>query len=342
MVSPTQRPIYVSVALVAALTLLAAVGRGSTPASAANPMTHIAANLNDDCIDGFFWPASKPVHVEVRDSGGSIVYAKTVSTDSAGTLQNVGGVDYDKGGCQIPDLRPGMKVTASDGATTKVLVLESVTFDELDPATLRAAGTAPPGRTIGVYIYPSAIGQQNFNVDPSGNWSVDIGALGGRLDDPASFGDVFLGDDGADGNYDYTSADRFLTGLSLGVSSPASAASAAGSAAVTTVVRRPASAASAAGNGAAGPTVVRRGSRVRLSGMLSAGSGACVGRKRVKLLEVRRGRSKAVKSARTNRSGRYSFVRKVKRTTRFRVRYAGNRRCQRSRSRVRVVQVARS
>lgn len=326
MVSLAQRPIYVLAALVAALALLAAVaGRGSPPASAFNTETHIAANLNDDCIDGFDWPARTPVHVEVRDSGGSVVDAKTVSTDSAGTFQNVGGVDYDKGGCQIPDLRPGMKVTASDGATTRQLLLESVTFDELDPATLTAAGTAPPGRTINVYIYPKAIGREEFQADASGHWSVDIGALGGQLDDPAAFGDVFLRDlldDGPDGNYDHTGADHFLTGLSLGASSAASAAS-------------------AAGRGAAATTVVRRGSRVRLSGKLSAGSRACVRRKRVKLLKLRHGRSTALKSARTNRRGRYSFVRKVKRTTRFRVQYAGNRRCQRSKSRVRVVRVAR-
>ena len=320
MVSPVKPPIYVSVALVAALSLLAAaVGRGLPPASAADSQTHIAANLNDNCIEGFFWPPREPVHVKVRDSSGSLVYAKTVSTDSAGTFEGVGGADWDKGGCQIPDLRPGMEVTASDGTTTKVLVLERVTFDLLDPATLTAAGTAPAGRTILVYIDPSAIDREEFTVDPSGNWFVDVGALGGHLDNSGSFGDVFLPDDGADGNYDYTSADHFLTELSLATSSPASA-----------------------GSAAAATTVVPRGSRVRLSGKLSAGTRACVRRKRVRLLKVWSGRSNALKSVRTNRRGRYSFARKMKRTTRFRVRYPGDGRCQRSKSRVRVVRVARS
>jgi hypothetical protein len=317
------------VVVVAALSLLAAVlGWGPRSASAgAEGPPELGVNINDDCIEGDGWPSRVEVSVKVRDSGGTVVYATTASTNSAGYF-HVDDPGYVRGDCSLaPDLRPGMKVTASHGGTTKVLILERVTFDQLDPLTDTASGTAALGPApeepcvrFEVFLFSNDGGpgvEAAPQVSPNGDWFVDFGALGGKVE-VGSFGDVTL----RDSDCDSTTADRFVTAVSLSASVPAGAASLAGA------------------RGAGAP-VVERGARVRLSGRLSAGTAACTKKKRVTLLKVAGKRSKAVRSRRTNRSGRYSFTRKMNRTTSFRVRYRGNRKCQRSKSRVRAVRVAR-
>jgi hypothetical protein len=226
-------------------------------------------------------------------------------------------------------LRPGMTYTASDGTTTRTLLIERLTFDRLDPATQMAAGTAAgPNRLVQVYIHWDTSGQEQTvqaNVytdpcpDPVCDWFVDVANAGGQVQ-PDSRGDAFLQDDGADGNYDFTWTTIFVTSLSLKASAEGKVSSAIA--------------------GAAGAKVVQRGARVLLSGGLSARTVACVSRKRVQLLRLFGGRKKVLESSRTTRRGRYSFSRKVRRTTRFTVRYRGNRACQRSKSRVRTVHVA--
>jgi hypothetical protein len=270
----------------------------------------VFTNINDDCMEGFSWPPHASIDLAVRDSDGSVVYRTTTRANAAGHF-DVGNNGAER--CDVPvDLRPGMKVTASDGNTTKDVVLERITFDQLDPVTTTAAGTAPSG-PVDVFVYWNGL---NSSVDahpvagPGGDWFVDVGALGGKIE-AGSMGDVFV----FDADKDATSADHFVTTVSLGASAPAGAASHA--------------------------VVVTPGSRVRLSGRLSAGTRACVKRKRVKLLQIAGGATKVLGSARTNRTGRYSFVRKVERTTSFRVRYGGNARCQRSNSRLRLVRVAK-
>lgn len=317
MAYPPLPRIGAPVGFVVALCLLGAVfiwGSRSAPAQDPQEPTQLHVNINDDCIGSDTWPASDRVNVEVRDGSGAVVFATRVSADSAGNfiVNEVHG-----GRCDIPvDLRPGMEVTASGRSTTKVVELKRVTYDELNPDTDMASGIAPAGR-LEVVVYSEGRNTGKNIMDfPGGRWSVDFGELGVDVK-LGSAGDVLA----YEPDHDATVADHFVTAVSLTASVPAGAAAQVGA-------------------DAAGATVVRRGARVRLAGRLKAGTNACVRRKRVTLLRLRGRKSNALKSARTNRKGRYSFIRKVTSTTRFRVRYAGNSRCRRSESRVRTVRVS--
>jgi hypothetical protein len=309
--------------LLAVLLLLGMQGVEPGPAEAAS-QTHVVAELGANCLGGHFWPGGVPVDIELRDSGGNVIYTVTVTTDQSGNF--IVNLEDNHTFCDIPvSLHPGMTYAASDGTTTKTLLIKPLTFDRLDPDSQTAAGTAPPNRPVQVYSYWDTSGQDLFvKADPvsgpSGDWFVNVGAIGGHVESD-SRADAFLQDDGADGNYDYTRASIFVTAVSLSTSS--------GSVSSLAMAR------------AAG-TRVRRGDRVRLSGALSARTVACVSRKRVQLLKLRGGKKRVLGSTRTTKSGRYSFSRKVRRTTRFMVRYRRNRVCQRSKSRVKTVRVARA
>lgn len=303
MVSRPQFRRYPLAALLVGLLLVAALSSNSR--SASNP-TYVAGNVTEDCIEGHFWPADISVQVTVRDTGGDVLYSDRTRTDAKGGLAVP---------CGFLSLHSGMSITASDGDTTKVVRLERVTFDGLDPTADTAAGTAPVG-PVDVYVYDGQdelAAHAPIETDASGSWFVDVGALGGRVEE-GSFGDAFVYDE--DG--DQTVADVYVTALSLDTSVGGGSAAAARKMTVT------------------------RGTRVRLTGRLSAGNRGCVRKKRVTLLKVSGKRHKALESARTDGKGRYSFNRTMKRTTSFRVRYRGRQGCQRSRSRLRVVRVGRA
>ena len=283
--------------------------------SASNP-TQVIGNVASNCIEGHFWPRDVSVQVTVTDAGGDVLYSDRTRTDAKGdfAVPPYEGVVP----CDFLDLRAGMSITATAGDTTKVVRLARVTFDRLDPATDTAAGTASVG-PVDIYVYDGRgelAANAPIETDASGDWFVDVGALGGSVEE-GSFGDAFVYDE--DG--DTTVADLYVTALSLDTSV-------------------------GAGSGAAAPAAraitVTRGTQVRLAGRLSAGSRGCVRKKRVTLLKVSGKRHKALKSARTDGKGRYSFNRTMKRTTSFRVRYRGRQGCQRSRSRHRIVRVARA
>jgi hypothetical protein len=310
------------------LVLVAAQGFDPRSAAAQPSLTHVSAQLGSNCLEGFFWPAGVQVNVELKDSAGnSLLPPTTAMTEPSGHfVVNPRGRPWVF--CDIPvtgGLRPGMTYTASDGRTTKSVLIETLSFDLLDPVTQTAAGTATAGRPdprVQVSIYWNANAQNVYffwPIGPDGKWSVNVADNGGRVE-PGSQGDVFLADDGADGNYDFTKTTIWVTTLSLNAS-PAGAAS--------------------SGIAQAAGARVGRGARVRLSGRLSAGTAkSCVRTKRVQLLKLTGRRSRILASGRTTNAGRYSFLRTVRQTTRFRVRYRGNRVCQRSKSRVTNVRVA--
>jgi hypothetical protein len=287
-------------------------------------MTHITAALGANCIEGHFWPAGVPVDINVRNGAGNIVYSTTATTDPSGHFWV--NLHPDRVHCEIPvTLAPGMRVTASDGTTTKSLLIETLSFDQLDPGTQTAAGTAPAGKAVQVSVYWDALPFNPANnvyitdvvAGSQGDWFVDVRAMGGQVDS-TSLGGVFLPDDGADGNFDFTTAPIYVTAVSLSAGAPAQARSSA-------TVR------------AAGARAAAGARRVLLSGKLKAADRVCTKRKRVRLLKVVGRKSKSLASARTNGKGRYTFVRRIDRTTSFKVRFRGDRVCQRSESRIRTV-----
>jgi hypothetical protein len=215
-------------------------------------------------------------------------------------------------------LAPGMTYTASDGSTTKSLLIEAVGFDELNPFTKAAAGSGPTGRPVQVSVYwdtlsgdPNAHNVYVKDVLPEGGrWSVDVQTAGGQVDF-TSRGDVFLPDDGADGNFDFTAASVFVTAVNLNVPGAAAASTLAGTAAT----------------GRTG-----RGKSVVVSGRLKAGDRVCTKRKRVQLVSVKRKKRSVLASSKTTKRGRFSFRHSFRRTTRVKVRFRGDALCQRSES----------
>ena len=318
-------PSHVVASYLAALLLVVALLLDARPAAAQSSQAHLVAWPASDCLEGHLWPDDVHVSVELRDRDGDAVYTTTADTDSSGRfVVKPRGQPYVS--CDIPvPLRTGMTYTASDGNTTKSLLIEPLSFDLLDPDTQTAAGTAAADRMdprVQVSIYWNNNAQNVYFFWPigtDGTWSVNVAENGGRVE-PGSQGDAFVADDGADGNFDFTKATTWVTAVSLNAS--------------------PADEASRAIAHAAGVRV-RAGTQVRLAGRLSAGAAkACVKKKRVRLLKLKGRRSRTLGSAQTNKNGRYSFLRKVRRTTRFRVRYRGSRVCQRSESRATTVRVA--
>jgi hypothetical protein len=309
--------------LAGVLALLAVLVVAIPPAPAATGLTHIQARLGNNCLEGYSWPAGAQVNVTVKDGGGNPVYGTSATVDPSGHF--VVNIEANNIFCDIPvTLAPGMTFTASDGSTTKSLLLESVSFDQLDSTTQTAAGTAPTGSRAQVSVYWDALsGDPNaHNVYVSdvlagdGHWSVDVRAKGGQVDS-TSRGDLFLPDDGADGNFDFTVASIFVTAVNLSASAPPGGASSA-------VAR-------------AAPGGSAHGQSVLLSGRLTAGDRVCTKKKRVQLLRLAGRKSKVLASSRTTKKGRYSFRRNVRRTTSFKVRFRGDRICQRSESRTRTV-----
>lgn len=327
-----QAPIRtaVAVSLIAGVWVISGLpaGPGQAPADEFDPSVRV--NINDHCIEGARFARSQRVSVKVWDAQNKVVWAAPngVKTDADGFIsfgrEDVVGDLY----CEPPsppDLSPGMKVTIDDGTIRKDLVLRDVTVDDLDPNADTFAGTAPEGPHIAddtatPDLWFSAWDENNrgtaeaeIRIHPGGRWFVDFGSLGGDVRPGAGAGAGVLA---WDEDNDATAAERFLTAVSLQASS--------------------------ANARAARAVVVERGSKVRLTGKLSAGKDACTQRRRVQLLDVTGGHSEGVQSDRTNRRGRYSFTKRVKRTTSFKVRYRGGTRCQRSVSRARTVRVTGS
>jgi hypothetical protein len=71
------------------------------------------------------------------------------------------------------DLQPGQYLVVSDGAITKDIVLEPITFDLFDLTTGHVEGTALAlfGRTVWIGIgFPDAGWERWTTADESGNW----------------------------------------------------------------------------------------------------------------------------------------------------------------------------
>ena len=76
-------------------------------------------------------------------------------------------------------IAPGQYVTATDGLTTKQLILADTSFDVLDPDFNKGSGTGPANEEARVYIDTDQ-GDYEYvlTVEPDGTWSIDYGALG--------------------------------------------------------------------------------------------------------------------------------------------------------------------
>ncbi len=179
--TPRSRVLAV-LGIFALLAAMLAVGPLTTAGAQGTPS--IKGSINSDWIaseTGGFGPS---VDIQVRTSGGALKSSFTVSTDGGGGF-------FAQGEQVQADLMPGDVITATDGTTTRVLTLVTLTFDVLERFSNLASGTAPPGAMVQVGIGGAP---QAFVVvaDGSGNWTANFDQEGPngepRFDIPAASG----------------------------------------------------------------------------------------------------------------------------------------------------------
>ena len=108
---------------------------------------------------------------------------------------------------------PGMFVRVGDGTYTKEFRMTALMVEGIDPANDLAFGTAEPGATIHVDVANSGAGSVQVVAAPTtGEWTADIGAVGGDVTDDSSVIAHIIDSDG-----DGTTFERFAPHLRVEV-----------------------------------------------------------------------------------------------------------------------------
>jgi hypothetical protein len=103
--------------------------------------------------------------------GGDLLHAGTVRTDSDGDAQFFAYHSF--------DIQVGQYIIASDGVTTKDLLVVHARYDVLDLDADQAHGIAPPGSQVVVYVHSlNAYHELSTVTDQAGAWIADFGADG--------------------------------------------------------------------------------------------------------------------------------------------------------------------
>lgn len=130
-------------------------------------MPNVVASIVDDWVSLSDWTPNGTVTLHV---GG---YTGTVTVDGSGNAFI---------GRQIhgQNIVAGTAITASDGTTTKTLVVADLRVSSVDMGADTAAGIAPAGATLHVWASQgnSTHGQADPTANENGDWGVDFGALG--------------------------------------------------------------------------------------------------------------------------------------------------------------------
>ena len=158
-----------------------------TAASWRVPDTSFRVNPDNDEVWGWDWTPSSTVDIYVGDLGGPD-HSVTVETDEGGSFGTT--LDY--------DVTVGDLITVADGVTEKSTVVTALTVDGVDSDTDTVWGTAAPGATVGVNIYPDWGGgvSRQATADGSGDWSVDFTDAVGEQDWEQGF-DIGMGTQGS-------------------------------------------------------------------------------------------------------------------------------------------------
>jgi hypothetical protein len=161
---------------------------------------HITINLTNQQIMLRDFPELSPVDVTITDNASTVIYSDTVSIGPANwgydplteeTL-NYGDID----------VLPGYTITATDGNTTKVLIVSELTLDNVDPLADTVSGTAAPDSEVWINVYDMGSRQEFANGD--GDWFADLSVYGDEdWEDPLDImyengGDVSQVDDDMD------------------------------------------------------------------------------------------------------------------------------------------------
>lgn len=139
------------------------------------PNPFIAVSLTDHWISLSYFSPDTPVTISIYKSEGSSkpVVELNRSTDASGNL-------FIPSWAYNWDLEPGNLVTATDGVTTKELLLEYLTLDVFDPDHDLVSGSALAGRKVDVGV-GNANGEQWLTVyadEVSAVWTADFKTVG--------------------------------------------------------------------------------------------------------------------------------------------------------------------
>ena len=112
-----------------------------------------------------FMPGSS-VHFTIRSAGGAVLAEDVETADSYGYAWFGVGID----------LSAGMKVTVSDGTSTKELTLAALAIAYVNQVRDVVAGTAPAGARLEVFVYDhEGYGAtKQVTADSEGKWSADF------------------------------------------------------------------------------------------------------------------------------------------------------------------------
>ncbi|MEK7784437.1 MAG: hypothetical protein AAB658_03285, partial [Chloroflexota bacterium] len=127
----------------------------------------------EDHINGWDFLPLTTIQVSVDDPGtpGHPDYQTSTTTDQWGNFHAEVG--------QVIDLRPGILVTVSDGATTKEHIVTNIVVTRADADSDTVAGTAAPGSPIHVwYCWENGCVNRDETADVNGNWAANFGVPG--------------------------------------------------------------------------------------------------------------------------------------------------------------------
>jgi hypothetical protein len=128
------------------------------------PMPTVTAGVDWDAVSLNNWTSGTTVTLDI---GG---VTTSVTTDEWGNAQ-LGRESHGQ------DIVPGMTITATDGTTTKTLVVANLQITSVDMDADSISGTAPSGAVVHVGINQQngpQLGQADTTADVDGNWSVDF------------------------------------------------------------------------------------------------------------------------------------------------------------------------
>lgn len=147
--------------------------RRMTAASASTSTAALMASLSYNTLATSAMTPGATVTFTIRSaSGGAVLGTGTRTADAFGFA---GFYPPD----QDVDLAPGMQVTASDGTTTKELILEPLAITALDVVNDGIGGTASPGAQVYVYAYTQGVASATRSVpaDTRGAWRADFAGV---------------------------------------------------------------------------------------------------------------------------------------------------------------------
>jgi len=146
------------------------------------PNPTIGARANSDQVEGWEWPLGATVNLTINDpeTPGETDYtaSATVGTPDWNPNQTWFNIEL----AEEYDLKAGDIVTATDGTTTKELVVADFEITDVDVDTDTVYGFADPGQSVNVWTcwQDEPCINREVTADQEGNWSENFGVPGNQ------------------------------------------------------------------------------------------------------------------------------------------------------------------